>query len=150
MYMSSSIKKLQESSKEILNIQSIVERIFQDIYSDAFVASVCSNCNSNNIECVDNTNSIYKCNECGYSFSPRTNSLFQKIKYSNDKWYKILTCMIGDFTLEETIKYVQSNPESVQRKWMKIYESINWQKYNVKVREKPTKNIYANFEVILS
>lgn len=148
--MHNNLKNLQESSNDILSIQAIVETIFQDIYNDAFYASNCENCNSENISSVDKVNSIYKCNDCNYSFSPRTNSLFQKIKYSNDKWFKMLTCMISDFTLEETIKYVQSNAESIQRKWTKIYESVDWQKYNVKVRDKPTKNIYANFEVILS
>ncbi len=143
-------KKIQESSQEIINIQNIVERIFQDIYDDAFHATNCQKCKSSNIKLVDEENRIFKCNDCKISFSPKTNSLFQKIKYSNDKWYKMLTCMISDFTLEETIKYVQSNAESIQRKWDKIYNGIDWNKYNVEVRAKPTKNVYANFEVILS
>ncbi len=136
--------------KESINIENIVQVIFKDIYDECHFAKFCSKCNSENINLIDEENFLFKCRDCNLSFSPRTNSLFQKIRFSNDKWYKILTCMISDFTLEETVKCVQSNAETIQRKWKKIYDNVDWAKYNIFVREKPTKNIYANFEVILS
>ncbi len=143
-------KNFNQQLKETISIENIVQIIFKDIYDECHSAKCCSKCSGKNIILIDEENFLFKCKDCNCSFSPRTNSLFQKIRFTNDKWYKMLTCMISDFTLEETVKCVQSNAETIQRKWKKIYESVDWSKYNVSIREKPTKNIYANFEVILS
>lgn len=135
---------------ESLNIEVIANKIFQDIYDVSHYAERCVKCNSSLIELIDNESSIFKCKECRYSFSPRTNSLYQKVRFTNDKWLKLLICMISDNTLEETVKIVQSNAETVKKKWELIYNNVDWNKYNVLVREKPTKNIYADFEVIIN
>lgn len=135
---------------ESLNIDVIANKIFQDIYDVSHYSNKCVKCNSSLIDLIDNESSIYKCKECKYSFTPRTNSLYQKVRFNNDKWLKILICMISDYTLEETVKIVQSNAETIKKKWEIIYNNIDWNKYNVLVRDKPTKNIYADFEVIIN
>ncbi len=135
---------------ESLNIDLVANKIFQEIYDQSHNAEQCPKCGSKVIDLTDQESSIYKCKECKQSFSPRTNSLYNKVKFTNDKWIKILTCMLSDYTLEDTVKVVQANAETVKRKWALIYSGVNWDKFNILVREKPTKNIYADFEVIIN
>lgn len=143
--------KIDEYIKdESLNIDLVANKIFQHIYDESHHADTCTKCGSKMIDCTDEEASIYKCKDCKQSFSPRTNSLFNKVKFTNDKWIKILTCMLSDFTLEDTVKVVQANAETIKRKWALIYSGVNWDRYNILVREKPTKNIYADFEVIIN
>lgn len=132
-----------------LNIETIVNKIFQDLYDESHYANECIKCKSSNISLIDENNVIYKCIDCKFSFSPKVNSLFHKVRFSNDKWIKLLTCMVNDNTLEETVKIVQSNAETIKRKWALVYSELDWDKYNLMVREKPTKNIYADFDIII-
>lgn len=136
-------------ANKAINIENLVQQIMQDIYDQAHHATVCNSCNSKKISLVDEQNLIYKCQDCKISFSPKTNSLFQKVRFSDDKWIKFLTCMINDESLEQTVRCVQSNAESVKRRWTLIYETVDWKQYNLLVRDKPIKNIYADFEVII-
>lgn len=136
-------------SKTNDSINEITQRIFESIYNRCSICVSCRKCDSKNINLIDDENKIYKCKDCNHSYSPRVNSIYSKIRYTNDRWLKLLKCMILDKTLEETIKDVQSNSESVQKKWTKIFEFVNWEEFNVLVRERPSKNIYANFELII-
>lgn len=135
---------------ESLNIETIANKIFQDVYDQAHTATHCIKCQSDKISIIDDAAYLYKCHDCKVSFSPRINSLYQKVRLTNDKWIKLLIAMISDYTLEETVKFVQSNAEVIKRKWLVVYEGIDWNKYNLLVREKPTKNIYADFEIIIN
>lgn len=132
-----------------LSIDNLVLQIFQDIYDRSHHADNCISCQSENIRLVDEMSVIYKCSECKISFSPKTNSLFQSVRYPNDKWIKILKCMINDDSLETTLKVIKSSAESIKRRWTLIHDNVDWQKYNILVRNKPTKNIYADFEVVI-
>lgn len=142
----SNTKKQNNNS---LSIDNIVLQIFQDIYDSSHHAEKCTSCHSENIRLIDEASIIYKCSECNISFSPKTNSLFQSIRYSNDKWLKILKCMINDDSLETTLKITKSSAESIKRRWTLIHENVDWRKYNILVRDKPTKNIYADFDVMI-
>lgn len=132
-----------------INVTNLVQQIFQDIYNDAHKAEQCVQCHSIKLQLTDEENCVYKCSDCKFSFSPRTNSLYQKIRYPHEKWFKFLTCMVTDRSLEETVKIVASNAESVKRRWTILYEQLDWNKYNLLVRDKPIKNIYADFDVII-
>ncbi|MGL4947989.1 MAG: hypothetical protein ACRC42_01205 [Mycoplasma sp.] len=132
-----------------INIDNIINNIYKDVYESSHHASNCFKCSSTNIKLINENEVIYKCEECKNSFSPRTNSLFQKIRLNNNNWIKFLKCMINDSTLEETVKVIETNAESVKRRWNLIYNAIDWDKYEIEVRSEPTKNIYANFDIIV-
>lgn len=132
-----------------INIESIAETIFTEIYDIATKASYCRKCKSKKLGLINTESYIYKCSDCKHSFSPRINSLYTKVRFPNDKWIALLRCMILDSSLEECVKIVGSNVSSIQRKWGLIYNGVNWKKFNLTVREKPFKNIYANYEIIV-
>lgn len=143
--MKSDIKKFANG----INIDKIAEDIFSEIYDISTNAKVCRKCNSESIRLINVDNFIYKCQDCNHSFSPRVNSIYNKIRYPNDKWVKLLKCMLCDNSLEECVKILNSNVTSIQKKWKLIYEYVDWNKYQVSIKEKPFKNIYANFEIIV-
>ncbi|MGL4950592.1 MAG: hypothetical protein ACRC4M_02000 [Mycoplasma sp.] len=139
----------KKQSQESINIDATIANIFQEIYEDSHIAKKCYKCDDKDISLINETEVIYKCGKCKNSFSPRTNSLYQKIRLTNDNWIKFLNCMINDATLEETVKKIESNAESIKRRWKLIFEGVNWKKYNIEVRPEPTKNIYADFDVVI-
>ncbi len=132
----------------VLNIDNLINQIIQQIYDDAHYSKQCLSCNSKSIELIDENSRIYKCLKCKSSFTPKTNSLYQKIKFTNDKWTIFLKCMILDESLEKTTKAISSNSDSVNRKWKLMHDLFDWKQYNLSVRPKPIKNIYADFEII--
>ncbi|MGL4951737.1 MAG: hypothetical protein ACRC4L_01990 [Mycoplasma sp.] len=138
-----------KNRKAEINIDAVISDIFQEIYDISHKSNKCYKCESENIVLTNESEIIYKCSNCKNSFSPRTNSLYQKIRLSNDNWIKFLRCMINDCTLEDTIKAIETNPESAKRRWKLIYENVEWKKYDIEVRSEPTKNIYADFEIVI-
>lgn len=136
-----------ENIEEIINIEKVAEKIFDDMQNSRIVACNCPNCNEN-MDISNENNKYLKCKKCNFSFVNPNNNVNLKIK--NDKILKLIICMLRDFTLEETIKFIDSNAETIKNNWKKIYNCVNWSKYNIQVRSEPITRIYSTFEVILS
>ncbi len=131
------------------NIQ-ISKQLYYDFYNIYHYSKVCLLCNSENIELKNEIKFEYKCKDCKKTFSPKKNSIFNKIRLSEEKWIKMLNCMLNDFTLEETAKELKFTQTNTEEKWLMIYEAVDWNKYNINVRKAPNKRIYASYEVIFN
>jgi transposase-like protein len=131
------------------NIQ-ICKKLYYDFYNLYHYSDECVFCNSKNIELKSEIKFEYKCSDCKKIFSPKKNSIFSKIRLSEEKWIKMLNCMLNDYTLEETAKELKFTQSNTEEKWLMIYEAVDWNKYNIDVRKAPNKKIYASYEVIFN
>ncbi len=132
-----------------IDIDNISKKIFDSIYDPAHYVDSCIKCGSNKLEIMSEENKVYKCKDCNHSFSPKVNSLYSKLRLNEEKLYEFIKGMINDLTLEDLAKKLMLSSDSINKKWELLYNEVDWERFNLSIREKPSKNIYANFEVII-
>lgn len=132
-----------------IDIDTIAKKIFDSIYDVANYADFCVKCKSKKINLIDNETKLFKCEDCGNSFSPKVNSLYAKLRLNEEKLYEFIRSMISDVTIEDLAKKLLLSTDSINRKWELLYKEVNWNQFNLSIRPKPSRNIYANFEVII-
>ena len=136
-------------SNKNIDLDNIAKKIFDSIYDVANYIDECKKCHSKNIELIDPNTKLHKCHDCGFSFSPKVNSLYAKLRLNEEKLYEFIKGMINDATIEDLSRKLMLSSDSVINKWTLLYNEVNWDQFNLTVREKPSRNIYANFEVII-
>lgn len=132
-----------------IDIDAISKKIFDSIYDIAHYIEFCNKCNSKNISIIQEENKLYKCSDCSHTFSPKINSMYQKIRLNEEKLFYFIKSMLLDSSIEDLCRKLVLSSDSVNKKWELIYNFVNWNSYNISIREKPSKNIYGNFEVII-
>lgn len=132
-----------------IDLENIAKKIFDSIYDPAHYVENCPKCNSKKLNIISEDNKLYKCEECSFSFSPKINSLYVKLRLNEEKLFEFIKGMINDSTMEDLAKKLMLSSDSVNKKWELLYKEVDWEKFNLSVRPKPSKNIYANFEVII-
>ncbi len=147
--MAKKIKEVETFNNKNIDLDDIAKKIFDSIYDVANYIDECKKCGSKNIELVDPTSKLHKCHDCGFSFSPKVNSLYAKLRMNEEKLYEFIKGMISDATIEDLSKKLMLSSDSINNKWEILYNEVDWSKFNLNVREKPSRNIYANFEVII-
>lgn len=142
-------KKEYNFDNKNVEIDNVAKNIFDSIYDPAHYIDNCLKCGSKKIEVISEENKLYKCLDCGNSFSPKVNSLYSKLRLNEEKLFEFIKGMINDVTVEELAKKLMLSSDSINKKWEILFNEVDWNRFNVNIRPKPSKNIYANFEVII-
>ncbi len=132
---------------QIANARDIATTIFSDLYEASLVATECPYCESIKFAQLKDNHKRFKCKTCKKSFSAKTGTIFFNSRYTNARWTQLLEAMIKDLTAEQTSKKIDTSTAIAEIKWDKMFHAVNWDHYNVTVREKPSKNIYGTFEI---
>ncbi len=132
---------------QIANAKDISTTIFNDLYEASLVASKCPYCESIKFVPLKNDSKRFRCKECKKNFGAKTGTIFFNSRYTNARWTQLLEAMIKDLTAEQTSKKIDTSTAIAEMKWDKMFHAVDWDYYNVTVREKPSKNIYGTFEL---
>ncbi len=147
--MSKAKPDFESFTNKNIDVDNITKKIFDSIYDVANYIDQCKKCHSKNIQLVDANSKLHKCLDCGFSFSPRVNSLYAKLRLNEEKLFEFIKGMINDATIEDLSRKLMLSSDSIIHKWELLYATVDWEKYDLSIRPKPTRNIYANFEVII-
>ena len=99
-----------------IDIDHITKKIFDSIYDVANYIDECKKCHSKNIQLVDQTSKLHKCQDCGFSFSPKVNSLYAKLRLNEEKLFEFIKGMISDATIEDLSRKLMLSSDSIVRK----------------------------------
>ena len=105
-------EEILSTLEEILVLGSQVSQVEQEVKEFRFSkGKVCPICGSETISRNGKYNGKqrYICKSCKKSFTDFTNSATYKSKKTLDKWLKYAKCMVNDYSIRKSAKFIEVN-----------------------------------------